>query len=239
MLAPAWSLALEEQFYLIWPPVLVLLFVLGVRRRSIGIVLSVLAVVTAGTGWLFYSTPIGSRTPDIMFSPVFSVSPLLMGSILAFVLSTATGRRFFESRSGAIATWLGALAIVALVVVASGDWKNHQVVVGLVIPASAIASTILVGGLVSRTTVLSRIMSQAGVAWFGRNVSYSLYLWHLLVFRLVEANIDGLAGRVGTIVAAILVSVASYYLVERAVMAQKYRFEPAKGGSRRDPAVCS
>ncbi|WNY35098.1 acyltransferase [Curtobacterium flaccumfaciens] len=84
--AHTWSLSMEEQFYLVWPPVLVLLAALRVRRRWLLAGLGVLVVGASAVSWASYRTPSGGTTPDVYFSPVLGVVPLAIGCGLALLL---------------------------------------------------------------------------------------------------------------------------------------------------------
>lgn len=225
-LAQTWSLGMEEQFYLVWPPILVLLLWLKLRRRWMLGILAVLVLASCVGGWLLYAPRGGSATPDVYFSPVLNVGPLLMGVILALLLTMEAPRRILAGAFGECATWIGLAGLIAIDLLIQSGWQEQRSIFGVVLPLSALSTWLLLAGLVARRTAVSRVLSFAPIAWFGRNVSYSLYLWHVLVIAMIRPLIPGNLGKVTAIVVAVAVAIASHYLVEQPFLRLKKRFEP-------------
>jgi peptidoglycan/LPS O-acetylase OafA/YrhL len=221
-----WSLGMEEQFYLVWPPILVLLLWLKLRKRWMLGALVVLVAASAVGGWLLYAPRSGSATPDVYFSPVLNVGPLLMGVILALLLTMERPRRILAGAIGEWSTWIGLAGLVAIDLTIRSGWQEQQAVFGIVLPLSAVSTWLLLAGIVSRRTAVSRVLSLTPVAWFGRNVSYSLYLWHVLVIAMIRPLIPGNLGKLSAFVIAVAVALASHYLVEKPFLRLKKRFEP-------------
>jgi len=231
--APGWSLAMEEQFYLVWPPILAFFLWKGFRRRSVAWLGGAAVVASCALAFFLFETPGGSATPDIYFSPVSNVAPLMMGCVLALALSHERARAFFSGRIGAASTWLGAAGIVAVFVsvgssrLIGSDWKSEPLFFGVLLPGVGVATTLLIAGLVSRRSLLGTVLGVKPLAWFGRNVSYSLYLWHMIVMALVDPFVSGLIGQLVMLGGAILVSIVSHFVIERPFLAVKKRFEPS------------
>ncbi|AMM22073.1 hypothetical protein AX769_20380 [Frondihabitans sp. PAMC 28766] len=231
--APSWSLAMEEQFYLVWPPVLVFLLAWGFRRKVIAWGLVALIVVSCALGWLMYTTPNPGGTADIYFSPVANIAPLLSGCVLALALTSEKARRLFSGRFGQISTWVGAAYIVALMFsIKSADWNQHAPFFGVILPSVGIAATFMVGGLVSRPSLIASVLAFKPLAWFGAKVSYSLYLWHVLIMSLLLPFFPGLTGTFIVIGIAIVSAIASHFVIEKPFMTLKKRFEPASWSAR-------
>jgi peptidoglycan/LPS O-acetylase OafA/YrhL len=236
VLSQTWSLAMEEQFYLVWPPVLALLLARRARRVAVLCVLVVLIVASSVGGWLLYAPHAGGATPDVYFSPVLNVGPLLMGCVLALLLASGRVRRVLDGRVGALCTWVGLVAVLAIQFAMPHDWQKHVVVFALVLPVAGLASTLLVAGLVSRGGILTRVLSFAPLAWFGRAGSYSLYLWHVIVLALLLPVFPGVGGKFIVFGAAVALSIGSHFAIERPFLALKNRLEPrARPG--REPTV--
>ena len=106
-------------------------------------------------------------------------------------------------------------------------WQQTATTFGVTLPLVGLASALLIGGMVSRRSPLSIVLSWKPMAWFGRNVSYSLYLWHMVVIALVEPYVHGLWGKFALVVAASLVAIGSHFAVEKPFLKIKKRFEPA------------
>jgi len=226
--APTWSLATEEQFYLVWPPILFLLLSTRARRGLVLAVLGILVVASSAAGWLLYDDRGGSATPDVYFNPVFNVAPLLMGCILAIGLSGERMRRALAGRIGTVLAAVGLGGIVAIQFLITEDWKQLPAVFGLVLPAVGVATSCFIAGTVSRRSVVSRALSLRPLAWFGRNMSYSLYLWHVVALDLVLMAFSGPLARVIAIAVALAAAAMSHFLVERPFGRLKERWEPRR-----------
>ncbi|MBF4583325.1 acyltransferase [Curtobacterium sp. VKM Ac-2865] len=226
-----WSLSMEEQFYLVWPPVLVLLFAVRAHRRALTVGLGVVVVGASIASWASYRTPGGGATPDVYFSPVLGLVPLATGCLLALLLDDERVRAWAAGVAGHVGTWVG-LGLLATVQVAIGDdWGQHAWTFGLLLPATGVVSALLIGGLVSVRTPVSVALSWRPVAWFGRRVSYAAYLWHPLVIALLGTVVSGIAGDfawIWLLGTAILVAVGAAYAVEVPIERLRRRFREAR-----------
>jgi peptidoglycan/LPS O-acetylase OafA/YrhL len=231
--APGWSLAMEEQFYLIWPPILAFFLWKGFRRRSVAWFGAAAVVASCVLAYVLYVTPKGIATPDIYFSPVANVAPLMLGCVLALALTQERARSFFAGRIGSVSAWAGLAGIVAVFVLVGSDrfigsdWKNEPLFFGVMLPSVGLATTLLIAGVVSRRTTVGAFLGLKPLAWFGRNVSYSLYLWHMIVMALLDPLVAGLSGKLLMLAAAIAVSILSHFVIEKPFLRVKKRFEPA------------
>ena len=218
-----WSLAVEEQFYLLWPLVVLGLVALSKRRWRLAIVGAVAAASALSMGLLnsgilgttFDATRVYYGTDTHSFG-------LAIGALLA-LLSTAWSPRELEwSRPARL--WLptlGSIAIVALVALAvlmPAD-APFPYLGGLALVA--LLSAVAVAGAIVPGTPLARTLDAKPIRWVGER-SYGLYLWHWPVFVLVVAALPGLEREVwggwllGTVALAITVtaSALSYRYVE-------------------------
>ena len=229
--AHTWSLSMEEQFYLVWPPVLVLLFALRTRRRALMAGLGVVIVGASVASWASYRTPNGGATPDVYFSPVLGLVPLATGCLLALLLDDERVRAWAAGLAGHLGTWVGIGLLAAVQFWIDDDWTQHAWTFGLLLPATGLVSAALIGGLVSVRSPLSAALSWTPMAWFGRRVSYSAYLWHPLVIALlgtVASSAFGAWAWGWLLGAAVLVAVGAAYAVEVPVEKLRRRFREAR-----------
>ena len=223
-----WSLSMEEQFYLVWPPVLVLLFAVRARRRWLLAGVGTVVVGASVGAWASYRTPHSGATPDVYFSPVLGLVPLATGCLLALLLDDERVRRWTSGVAGHLATWIGLALLAGVQVWIGDDWAQHAWTFGLLLPLTGVISAVLIGGLVSVRTPVSAALAWSPVSWFGRRVSYSAYLWHPLVIALLSTFAIGAWGKVWLVGAALLVAVAAAYAVEVPVEQARHRWREAR-----------
>jgi peptidoglycan/LPS O-acetylase OafA/YrhL len=214
-----WSLAIEEQFYLVWP--LVVFASLRIARGSVrllamlsfaGIIASTVAMAVlydgADPSRSYYGTDTRAHT-------------LLVGALAALVL---LNRRPIRPHAFAVRQWLGGAAGLAVLWAWHGTSDTGAALYhgGLLVFAVAVALVIAAS---THAGALQRTLSIAPLAWIGR-LSYGVYLWHwVLQVWLTPARVglDGLpltAVRVGATFGA---ATASYYLVELPIRLHRAR----------------
>ena len=202
-----WSLSIEEQFYVIWP-----LLVLGILRltRSRGVLLAVaLAGATASAvemSWLFDG---GKGLDRVYYGTDTRAQAVLIGAALAIVLarplrskrtsgadSSTHLLRTLElgpaSRAGLGLTGAAALAGILVLVIstdAATTWVFHG---GFAVISVLTALLIASVGLVPQSPV-ARLLSLRPVRYVGA-ISYGLYLWHWPLFVVLDHDRTGLSG---------------------------------------------
>jgi len=209
-----WSLAIEEQFYLVWPPVFLLLLHLtrGSRRALLAITTGLAAVSVLLMFALF--TP-GADPSRVYYGTDTRAQSLLIGAALALLLER---RRLGTTRAGSVGLQTAAAGAAGIVVwtwATTADDAEWLYQGGLAVIAVLVAVVIAVV-ISDAPGPLARVLSLRPVRWVGV-ISYGLYLWHWPVYVALTSRRTGLDGaallalRLGCTLA---VATASYYLVE-------------------------
>jgi len=230
-LTHTWSLAVEEQFYLVWPLVVVAVLHLG-RRFDRGIELllgvSLVGVVASATEMALMYHP-GANITRLYFGTDTHAQSILVGAVLACVLTLVQRRRGLDgmaptARSGPAKVALtlvglagvgGTLALTyALTGTAAMAYRG-----GFLLSALS-AAAIILGAVCVAGGPIARVLSVRPMVWMG-TVSYGAYLWHFPVFIELDAGRTGLTGLSLLAVrfaATFVLAGLSYYLVERPVL---------------------
>jgi peptidoglycan/LPS O-acetylase OafA/YrhL len=220
MLQHLWSLAVEEQFYLLWP--LALAFGLRKPLRSPRKLVKwiLLAVAGSAVAMALMYNPEGDAS-RVYYGTDTRVGTILLGAVLAFVWSpghrTAAPRRRIGSFMRDAAA-LGSLALIGWLVV---NWHEFEPMLyrgGFTLVALL---SVIVVSVASHPGLLTRgLLGNPAMTWLGRR-SYSIYLWHWPVFMLTRPDLDvslsGLPLLALRLSLTLALAVASYALVEKPV----------------------
>jgi peptidoglycan/LPS O-acetylase OafA/YrhL len=215
-----WSLGVEEQFYLIWAPLVLLFALLAERRRaaaaaaeeSDGVVAKWLLLGFALVGALSLGAALWltqTAQPWAFFGTPARLWEFALGGALALTID----RRGTSPPLGTVLQLAGLVAIGFGVL--TYDRLTPYPGTAALLPALG-AVALIVGGRVAPEGVVSRALAVPALRWLGR-VSYAWYLWHwpLVGVGAVLAPELGVPGRLAWSAAALGLAWLTYAVVER------------------------
>ena len=215
--AHLWSLAIEEQFYLVWPPLLFVLWRLFKRpARIVPIILAGAAASTIALA-LLYRTGDPSR---IYYGTDTRASGLLIGAALALLWRPfADGSWMVRVRPWILdAVTAGSTGVLVWAFMRFDDLSPSTYRPGLVIVGLATAA--LIGSVVHPDARLAKALGTRPMRWLGVR-SYSIYIWYFPVFVLtrpgVDLNISIGAAFAVRVAATVTLAELSYRYVEQPV----------------------
>jgi peptidoglycan/LPS O-acetylase OafA/YrhL len=201
-----WSLAVEEQFYVVYPTLFLL--VAGARVLSLRVRLAVCLIVVIGVSDT-HNNPI-----DAYFSPFTRGWELALGALVAVCTPWLLK---IPARLAALATWLGLGAIV----VAACSFNSLTAYPGSLVAIPVVgAALIIAGGMNAHAIGAEALLRLPPFRWLGK-LSYSVYLWHwpILIIAAEYAGKTSLSVKdnLGWDVVALVASVATYFFLENPV----------------------
>jgi peptidoglycan/LPS O-acetylase OafA/YrhL len=230
--AHTWTLSIEEQFYLSWPLLLILLLsrcgsggsmfrwvVLGMFLFFMERILITASVPSGLYNWLFYGT---DARADAM----------LAGCAAAIALgSRSIARNGSLSSALKYSAWFIAIPGLVLIGIPAGS-SPEFCAIGLHITTGLLAVLILIEVVIREEGLLCSLLSRRWLVHVGK-VSYGLYLWHYPIFTEVQAQ--KWPFRYELVVEfglTALATVFSFYVVERPALKLKRRFGSQNRKSR-------
>jgi peptidoglycan/LPS O-acetylase OafA/YrhL len=224
-----WSLAVEEQFYVLWPLLLTLLLKLFQPRRAVFLVIAGALASTALMALLYQPDVDPSR---IYYGTDTRAAGLLAGAALAFLWKPWLGqkepwrkkkkpRRFQKKGWRPDARWLdvlGLAALAALVVeclrISEFDPLLYQGGFALV---SLTTLVVIAAAVHPRARLGEGLLGRQPLRWIGQR-SYGIYLWHYPIFMVtrpqLDVPLDGLPLLALRLAATFVIAELSYRLVE-------------------------
>jgi peptidoglycan/LPS O-acetylase OafA/YrhL len=218
-MAHTWSLAIEEQFYLIWP--LSMLLLLRLRRH--GAIVSIALAIVVVWAWRWHMSLSGASFMRMYNGFDTRFDSILAGGLLAFILD----RPRDERRLGLPLALGGALLLATLAVTMVWD---TQFLYRYGLSLTLIGSVALISGVeLNPGNPLARLLSFSPFQIVG-NISYSLYLWHWPVMLLSDRflGFTGLSRSLFVIATTGILSYFTHVMVERPAIELKRRIMAAK-----------
>lgn len=228
----AWSLAIEEQFYLVWP--LLVVAVLSLAKwspRALGAVAVALsAVAVVWSAWLF---DVDQGTARVYYGSDTRAPALLLGAALAVGLrrwlkrganaGQAGDAQDGDTAAGAlgrVAAPLGVVAVVALVAASlTLSGREPELYRGGLALLGCASAAVILAVVLAPAGVVARFLATGPLRALGI-VSYGVYLWHWPLYVILTEERVGLAGWALTgvrVAATVVVAAASYFLLEKPI----------------------
>lgn len=212
-----WSLSVEEQFYLLWPAVLILSL-----RRGWPVTRVIVAAIVVSIGLtVFFGVSPHPRVAFVQFLPTSHIAELGAGILLAVALRNAPPSALLERLSGPAA----AAGALVLLLVAELTLDAHW----WAFPAVALICWPPVAHLViHRESAISRAFSSRSAVWLGER-SYGFYLYHYPVLMLLVLAGASVPARIAIgLPVTLAVTAASWTYIERPFLALKDRTMSAR-----------
>ncbi|MBD1401321.1 acyltransferase family protein [Pelovirga terrestris] len=220
-LGHCWSLSIEEQFYAVWPLILLLLL----RLNKAGQIVCVSAMFLASWGWRVWLLAQGAEWARLYNGFDTRADMLLAGCLLALLWNAGALECWRRLLSAPVVTWSAAASLGVLAVTAR--WQTsilYQWQYLLV----ALATLLILFGLLERPGILTQLLSWPPLVGLG-TISYALYLWHYPLLHLMSRHgFGGSALVIWTAILTVGVSIISWYGVERPALQMKQRIASAQ-----------
>ena len=235
VLIQMWTLSLEEQFYFVWPLILIGAMAAGRRRMPALIAAMCAFVILMPALRLGLEPELGARNLE---SFVFGLTIMRPDSLVLGCLAAILFRAESTLDSPALQRWLPVAGRVALAMYAAsfllGGFTPFEPFISVFYNLTVLAMPFFVLDMVRRPdSQVARFLSQPRWTWFGKR-SYGIYIWHLLVYFPIQAFFnDVFAGRtkLATVAAfpfsvavTIGVAVLSWNYIETPALRVKQRY---------------
>jgi peptidoglycan/LPS O-acetylase OafA/YrhL len=235
MIGHAWTLSIEEQFYLIWPLLLLLMLHRTSGRSSmlcwllLALALGVIERIILNKA--FYNSV------RIMLGTDTESGPLICGCCAAVILrwKMLSDNRWLKNAIR-IGAWAAAAYLVWLA--CSPNWYVNEMTYMMVDYFIGISATLILFEIIMYDYgAMGRLLSWRPLNYIGK-ISYGLYLWHLPIFRLVAEKHWPIGKEVVVELGiAFTITIISFYCLERPFLNLKRRFHSADKNSALHPVL--
>jgi peptidoglycan/LPS O-acetylase OafA/YrhL len=216
-----WSLSEEEQFYFVWPVLLMLLIHIRARHRAIlGVLVTALLVDVGGCAFLYHQGGPHGAPFFLRFTPVRSEG-LILGCILGLLYSRRWVPR--PNRLGRTLPVAGSVAFALfIVIVANVNERNPRLYEGGWLAIALVCAACVYASVADPLPWPLRALTLRPVTYLGE-ISYALYIWHWPLLTMWPATLLPIGLRVA---AAVSCAIVSFHLVEKPSLRLKARFTP-------------
>ncbi|WP_235020059.1 acyltransferase family protein [Ruania rhizosphaerae] len=231
-----WSLAVEEQFYLLWPLLFVVIMaVTKTGRQRVGVLLALAAISALLMALLF--TP-GQDATRVYYGTDTHAFGLMIGAALALSGAGESANLFAQAWYRRLRVLLGIAGLAGLIALMIWLDPTQTIAYRGGILAASLCTALVLGALPGRPNVIQGLFQLRPLAWVGER-SYGIYLWHWPVILLIAAfapptapdSVASWVQRGAALVLTLAVSAASYRWIETPVRRHGFRESARRVGA--------
>ena len=191
LLQHTWSLAVELQFYLIWP--IILLTVLKYfGKKNIARIALIIAMVS-GTTLFFVSLQLdqsnAQQVSHIYFGTDTHSLGLFLGSALAVSWIPQNLSADIEKRAQDVIDGIGVVGLLGLISTFLFIEESNASLYRVAFPLAGIFGCLVIVSLVHPASRFAPLISTAPFRWVGQR-SYGIYIWHWVIFQVTRPSVD-------------------------------------------------
>ena len=191
LLQHTWSLAVEIQFYLIWPIILYFIWKRFGKRNIAPIAL----LIAVGSGVALFVNSLrldhatASRISHVYFGTDTHSLGLFIGSALAVSWVPANLSAVITQRAQDFIDGIGLIGLLGLVGTFLYISESNATLYRIAFPLAALFGSMTIASLVHPASRVAPLFVSEPVLWLGQR-SYGIYLWHWVIFQMTRPSID-------------------------------------------------
>jgi len=191
LLQHTWSLAVEIQFYLVWPIILYFIWKRFGKRNIAPIAL----LIAVGSGVALFVNSLrldhatASRISHVYFGTDTHSLGLFIGSALAVSWVPANLSAVITQRAQDFIDGIGLIGLLGLVGTFLYISESNATLYRIAFPLAALFGSMTIASLVHPASRVAPLFVSKPVLWLGQR-SYGIYLWHWVIFQMTRPSID-------------------------------------------------
>ena len=209
LLQHMWSLAVEAQFYLIWPLILILILKFMGKKNIAPVALAIASI--SGIALFIFSLRVDSASTQKISHIYFGTDTHSLGLFLGAALAVSWIPQNLSSqiskRAQDVVDGIGVLGLFGLLSTFLFISESNPTLYKLAFPLAGIFGCLVITSIVHPASRFAPIMSSPVLLWVGQR-SYGIYLWHWVIFQVTRPSVDLAGSAVAVNLARILLVLA-------------------------------